>query len=515
MATGTSRMESADEVDPRPRKRTRWGWRSLLWAVPLALVLFVVISDLFGWAYLREPIAGYLSARLERQVEIDPPFRVHLRPRIPIRVAAVRVAAPDWSKQPHFLDAEGIEADLAWGVLLGRTPVLHRLAVDRADIRAQRDGEGRASWSMGSKAKDVEERAPALPVIKELSIGKATIEIDDAISELAVKMEARAGSDPSRAEDAGLVVNGSGSWRREPVSFELRTKGLQPVLEGGALPNVDLKGKLKSTELAFAGSVSDLTRETSISGKVSAKGPSLGELTVVPGLTLPSTPPYRLEGDLERSGKIIKVNAPNVEIGSSRMQAQLEYDGAGDTPLLRGSIGASRLVLQDLGPTIGALGGESDKAKGGESSKAKGGESSKAKGGESSKGQGRRVQGNCIEGDRACVRIFTAASRQGIQPSVAARDERRGGIGSAEARPRDRRPPAVAEPEGEVAAERRRAEIAGPEVQPGGRNDHRLDCARCVFGRGCANLRCPAEVESGGSQELGGHLGRPLCRGPL
>ena len=288
-------------------------------------------------------------------------------------MGAVRIAAPEWSKQPHLADVQGIEADVDWRVLLGRQPLIHRLAVSRADVRAERDAQGRASWTMGDQSKPAQESSGlVLPVIERLLIGEANIDIKDAQNDLDAQLQARAGGrgvggtvagsaagQPPPGE-FGLAVSGKGNWKSEPLSFELRTKGSNPATEGGVLTDVDVKGKLSGTELAFNGSVTDVSQFQNIKGKVSAQGPSLGQLTMIPGLTLPETPSYRLEGDLEREGSLIKVNVSRAEIGSSSMVAKLEYEGAAATPMLRGTLSASRLVLQDLGPSIGTTSGPSD-----------------------------------------------------------------------------------------------------------------------------------------------------------
>ena len=153
--------------------------------MPLSLVAFIVVSDLFGWAYLRRPVAAFLGAKLQRQVEIGPPFRVHLRRTIPVRIGSLSIGAPDWSRQPHFMAIEGLEADVAWGALVGRQPRIRRLAVDRVDVRAERDAQGQASWSMGKKDEErSDEAGPALPVIEQLSIRSAIIAVDDAATAL-------------------------------------------------------------------------------------------------------------------------------------------------------------------------------------------------------------------------------------------------------------------------------------------------------------------------------------------
>ena len=357
MATGNSMMKV---------KRPLWWRRRSIWLLPLALLIFIVLSDLFGWAYLRAPAAAFLSGKMERRVELGSPFRLHLRRTIPIRIGSLFIAAPDWSQEPHFVDIRGLEADVDWGVLMGKQPVIRRLAVAQADIRAERDSKGRASWTLGDEDKaKTDEEGPSLPVIERLSIGDASIVVEDALSDLDLQVEARTregepGTD--REPGGGLVASGKGSWKGDPVAFKLQTAGLLRVLEGGALTEVDLEGKLKSTELTFKGSVSDLTRFQKVSGSVTAKGASLGDLTAIPGLTLPTTPSYRLEGQIERDGSTVNVEVTRVEIGSSSMVAKLEYDGAGSPPILRGSIDASKLALQDLGPTIGTTGARRAKA---------------------------------------------------------------------------------------------------------------------------------------------------------
>lgn len=367
MATGTASPVANDPRTAAPRRRWRWSW--LFWAVPLFLVLFVVVSDLFGWAYLRKPVEKILASQLQREVRIDPPFSLHLRRSIPVRVGGVWIGAPDWSSQPHFAAVENIEADVDWGILVGRQPRLHRLSVKKADIRAERDAEGRASWAMGAPDKEppAEPSQPMLPVIESLSIGEAGIDVKDAANQVDMKIQASTqdgGAAGGDARTGGLVAKAEGSWRKEPIKVEVRTPGLQPLLEGGELKGLQVDARLRSTKISFDGSLSALAASGDVTGTVNASGSSLAELAIIPGLTLPATPAYKLEGDLQRTGSTVKVDVRRAEVGSSSMMAKLEYDGSGATPLLRGSLNASRLVLQDLGPSIGA---EGEGSKGGKS----------------------------------------------------------------------------------------------------------------------------------------------------
>ena len=96
--------------------RRRWH---PLWLVPLLLIAFVVVSDLLGWSYLRRPAQSVLSGILDREVVIGAPFRIHLRPRIPVTVGSLTIAAPEWSEAPHFVSLKGLSARVGWGASRG------------------------------------------------------------------------------------------------------------------------------------------------------------------------------------------------------------------------------------------------------------------------------------------------------------------------------------------------------------------------------------------------------------
>ncbi len=345
--------------------RRRWN---PLWLIPLALVGFVVVSDLVGWSYLRRPAQSLLSSVLDRQVTIGTPFRLHLRPRIPVEVGSLTIAAPDWSDAPHFVALKGLSGEVGWGALVGRRPWLPRLAVEELDVHARREADGRATWDFAEddEPPQPEDEAPVLPRIDRLEIGSARVALDDLPSGLAMEIVAstrEGGPDAAAsAEDAGFVAKGEGRWNDAPIAFDLKTPGLLNVVEGGRVDGVELRARLGETEASFNGSLAELPAAGHIAGDVTMSGPSLADLTLLPDLVLPDTPAYELAARVERAGKTVKVDVGKAEIGSSSMTAQLEYDTAATPPVLRGALDASRFVLQDLGPALGTEEGDDEPA---------------------------------------------------------------------------------------------------------------------------------------------------------
>lgn len=343
-------------TDSAPRRRTRAG--RLLAGALAALLAFAVISDLLGWRYLRQPAQHLLSSLTHRQVTIGEPFRLHLRTSLQGRLGGLTIGAPDWSDEPHFVSLTGLRAAVGWGVLFGRPLHVHSLSLDSGDIRALRRADGLSTWSFGDRPAEPPSTgrpATALPRIDRLELGELQVRYVD--EPLHARIDAQASTGTREDGAIGLNASGKGSWQRHPFEFEL---GIPRILEAASLQQpAALTGRLrlKTSELRFDGTIADVAGFDGIAGKVALSGQSLGDLALMPGVTLPETPPFKLRGSVARHGGDVTIDVPSFEVGSSRMHADLRYSSGQQPPLLSGRLGASRLVLQDLGPSIGTEGG--------------------------------------------------------------------------------------------------------------------------------------------------------------
>jgi hypothetical protein len=81
------------------------------------------------------------------------------------------------------------------------------------------------------------------------------------------------------------------------------------------------------------------------------------------GITLPTTPPFDTHGTLVKDGVVWKAVFESASIGSSRLDGAFTYDKRPKVPLLSGRLGGSRVLLADLGPTIGTPAPGSGEAK--------------------------------------------------------------------------------------------------------------------------------------------------------
>ena len=329
------------------------NFRSSLFVLILLLLVGVVVSELLGWRYLRSPIATFASSTLNREVQIDPPFRLHFRSTIQISAGGLSIAAPAWAGEKPFLSLKAFEIRAAWKSLFGGPVTLPLVAIDKGEVRLIRSSLDKATWQFT----DYKEAAPnevdkaLLPVVEKVELGLIKIVLGDNVNDLRLNIVAQT-SESSDGKVLSIIADGS--FRNDPVTAEIEAPNILSTDAGDSTKHFRVKSSLGETKLFFTGSVANLFAADGIKGQIRAEGPSLGVMTAIPGVTLPATPPYLLEGDITREGQIVTLKLGTVKIGHSDLSANLKFDIQPEPPMLSGNVNAKKLVLQDLAPTVGA-----------------------------------------------------------------------------------------------------------------------------------------------------------------
>jgi uncharacterized protein involved in outer membrane biogenesis len=72
------------------------------------------------------------------------------------------------------------------------------------------------------------------------------------------------------------------------------------------------------------------------------------------GLALPTTGPFQTRGFLAKDGDLWKAVFEEAQLGQSHLRGAFTFDRRPAVPLLAGRLSGSRVLLQDLGPSVGA-----------------------------------------------------------------------------------------------------------------------------------------------------------------
>jgi uncharacterized protein involved in outer membrane biogenesis len=360
-----------DEATKRP---ARWG--RIAGIAVLALVVAIGICEALGWPFLAKPMEQWLGSALQRRVSLSadpataPRVKIHLLGSVDLTAAFIEIGAPPWSDQPYTLRARDARMKLGYGDLWrarGGEPLrIRELRAGALDSRIERRADGRASWQFGKQTDqpDTADTPSRLPVFGHLQVDSGTLSYRDALiaAELDATYSLVEGANVSAAgvqasgQATGLQFVGKGTYQKQPVRIELKTNGVLPVIAEDAaqtaLPVV-LEARIGGAVLRFNGTATDALHLTALKGRFSVQGPSLAALGDPLNVTLPTTPPFRAQGLIAKDGVVWNAVFEQATIGASRLAGAFTYDPRPARPVLAGRLTGTKLLLADLGPTVG------------------------------------------------------------------------------------------------------------------------------------------------------------------
>lgn len=349
------------------RRRRRWA----LWVPGLLLAALLVVFGLgewAGWPFLREPLANLLSSRLDRRVTFGEgagAFRLRLLGGLQLRAAQFQIAAPAWSQTPHLLQGQDVDLRLRYSDLWrawhpsGVQPLrVEGLAAAHIDVQAERLADGRVSWQFGPPAAAAS--APPVPQFGALRLAAGTLRFSDlahgtdiqAIASLSEGTESQA----APGDAAGLKLDATGRYQHLPLKLTLRSAGALPWVadsESGTPVAVTVQATVGRATLAFDGSAADALHLGNLKGHFRLQGPSLAAAGDPLHVTLPTTAAFHAEGEITHRDRTWLAQVAAMTVGSSRLHGTFAYQQGPGVPKLTGQLSGARLMLVDLGPTVG------------------------------------------------------------------------------------------------------------------------------------------------------------------
>jgi len=382
-----------------------------------ALLAAIVICEAIGWPFLTGPVQRQLARTLDRPVVIggtadaSTAVRIGLIGSVRIAADSIEIGSPAWSTKPHTLLAREARLTLGyldlWRAWRGDRLHVRSLEARELDGNLERMADGRASWQFGEKNKDADtsERPAALPTFGVLRVSDghllyadealpagidARFALSDGSSTSAVAgsgsapvpapvtapasgaassgIFVRAGGAASGASAAaanvrlapgetGLRLEATGQYKKLPLFIDLRTAGVLGFLAEGRAAQaqpLSLRAAIGRARLSFDGSTTDPLHFAALKGRFNLAGSSLSAVGDALGITLPTTPAFETRGSLVEDAGLWKAVFDTADIGSSHLNGAFTYDTRRKVPLLAGKLGGSRVLLADLGPTIGA-----------------------------------------------------------------------------------------------------------------------------------------------------------------
>jgi AsmA family protein len=373
-----------------PKRSAAWMLSVAFAALALLLVAALAWAESVGWPFLAAPLERQLSrvaqrevrfsdsvgpAATERSVEkVTRAFSVRFLGGVTLRVPALWVAAPQWSKASHVFSARDVALDLRyadlWRAYRGDGIRIESLQASSLDAQLERLADGRASWQFRDRVNPPPANAPlVLPRFGALQIGSGALSLNDVPLALNIHCDLtwtplRLAADGQPALPGALTVKAKGQYKNFPLIAELKTAASLPELtdakvEPTSAPRLPLmlRATVGRAKLSFDGSSASAFSLNGLSGRYDLSGPSLAAVGDPVGVTLPTTGAFRSRGRIVKEvgplADVWRVVVDDAVVASSRLNGAFTYETVGGVRQLSGRLGGSRLLLSDLGPAIG------------------------------------------------------------------------------------------------------------------------------------------------------------------
>ena len=309
----------------------------------VALVLYF-----FPWDALRGPVNRYVSGKLGRHFEITQRLSVQLGRITTVRLEGIEIANPDWARETHLFKATTAEFDISlWPLITGKL-VLPRINLTQPTLGLQIEPDGRRTWALSRDTSD----KGAVPQIGTVLVDQGSLSYFAPAqgADLAVQFALA----PEPGNELPLSYKATGRWNNGSFVANGRTGG---VLEFSrdtrqAFP-IEINAVAGRTSLTAKASITDLANLAGIDATFDLQGRNLDELYGILGVVLPSTPPFKLRGKLDKKDKVWSVTALQGLLGKSDLSGALSFDQSSAVPLLTGKVQSKVMDFADLGPVIG------------------------------------------------------------------------------------------------------------------------------------------------------------------
>lgn len=304
----------------------------------------------FPWDALRGPVSRFVSGKLDRHFEITQRLTVRLGRITTVRLDGVEIANPDWARNAYLLKATTVEFDISLLPLIAGKVVLPQIRLTNPELGLQLEPDGRRTWAL---SRDTSGKG-AWPQIGSVTVDRGNV------SYFAMAQGADLDVQFSLAPEAGnglpLSYKAAGRWRNGSFVANGRSGDVLELSKNTQrMFPLEINATAGQTSFNAKGSITDLANFAGVEAVFNMQGRNLDDLYRLLGVVLPSTPPFKLRGKLDKKDQVWSVTALEGLLGKSDLSGALSFDPSSTVPLLTGKVQSKVMDFADLGPVIGIV----------------------------------------------------------------------------------------------------------------------------------------------------------------
>lgn len=315
-------------------------------AVAVLLACVIVLVAVWDWNWFKGPIERAVERRTGRTFDIGGDLDVDLGRAITVTADRLQFGNAPWARDPLMASAERVELGIApWPLLRGdvRVQALRlRRPVLNLEVGPQRIG----NWRFGDDGGDG-------PQFRRVHIDAGRLRFLDAARDTDIRINVA--SAPARSASASpIALEGGGRWEGNAFGIAGNAQSPLALRDRDAPYRIDLRARAGDTHARAHGILLDPLRPRDFDLQLRLRGATLADLYPLLGLSLPPTPPYRLEGRLRRNGAVWRYDDFRGAVGDSDLAGDVRIDTGRVRPMLHADLVSSRLDFDDLAGFVGA-----------------------------------------------------------------------------------------------------------------------------------------------------------------
>jgi len=308
------------------------------------------LAATFDWNWFKHPIERRVAAYTGRPVTIDGDIGVGLQRVVTISLDRVTLGNAKWASTPLLASADRMRLGVAvWPLLRGEWR-LTSIELDRPVVNLERDRHGVPNWRFD----DRQGKSGGHATIEALIVRHGVLRLREPT--LRTNLEVKVDTAPRRPQDvfAPLVARGTGRYRNGDFSLIGVVDSPLQLLMSGRNYRVDVHARAGDTQAHVFGRLAAPIDPSKFSLQAQISGTNLADLYPLLGLAVPESPPYQLEGRLERDGHQVRYLDFDGKLGDSDMHGDVNVTLGGKRPFARAKLESQHLDFDDLAVLIGA-----------------------------------------------------------------------------------------------------------------------------------------------------------------
>lgn len=332
------------------RPAPRWA---LITLISISFLFIALMLMLANTNLLRGLVETIASAKLNRDIRIEGEARLSFSLAPTLTLGKIKIGNPEWAGKEQMGEIEHLRVQARLLPLLIGRVILPQVDIENPDLVLLRDRQGRANWSFADENGAQKSSDPmSLPLIRHFSIRDGKLKITDEERKLTFQGSIASYEVDTQKERRFQLV-GRGLMNGKPFNLTLSGEPLLNIRADTPYPfTADLSAG--NTRIKAQGAISEPFDLARFDMSLRLTGNDLADLFYLTGLALPNTPPYSLNGKLERHGSEFRFEKFSGKVGDSDLSGDLKVETAGERPRLTATLKSNRLDFDDLGALFGA-----------------------------------------------------------------------------------------------------------------------------------------------------------------